>query len=80
MKYKLVPINTSLSIPVPLGLSSEQEAEVVARFRAENPPDVPEAERHELEWLLQHPEKLIPMEQVLQELGIPIPPDDGCGE
>jgi len=39
MKYKYIPVAKGVEIPVRVGLTPEQEAEILARFIAENDPD-----------------------------------------
>jgi hypothetical protein len=68
--YKFVAVTEHVSIPVPLGLTEEQEAEYVRRFLAHTSPEELEAEAREWEQLLRDYEegRTIPAEQVLQEL------------
>jgi hypothetical protein len=67
MQYKDVPISDSVSLPVPLGLTRDEEAQfIAARMAYVNMPQV-EAECQEM-LELWHAGKLIPVETVLEEL------------
>lgn len=70
MKPKFVPISDKLSIPVPPGLTPEQEAEYVERYKAQFNWEEFEKEYKEWEELvaLEREGKTIPFEVVLKEL------------
>ena len=67
MKYKFVDISEGVTIPVPRGLTSEQEQHIIAQFLAQHDPAALEAELREL--LEQFEQgKLVSFEDVLKEL------------
>lgn len=70
MNEKLLKITDTVSIRVPADLTPNQEAEIIARIRADI--DDPERAEAELREVLEMDERgeLVPYEQVLAELGI----------
>jgi hypothetical protein len=69
-KYRYVPINDDLEIPVPVDATPQEEAEIVARFKKENPPEKLAAELEEWWQLLRDHEegKTITGEELLARL------------
>jgi hypothetical protein len=67
MEYKNVDVSDSVSIPVPLGLTSEEEANFIAGRLAFVNLEELEA-RCEEGLRLMHEGKLIPLREVLEEL------------
>jgi hypothetical protein len=68
--YKLIPVTDDYSIAIPEGLPPDQEAALIATRLAEFDPIEMAAECKELRDLRDHPEKCIPLEDVLREMGI----------
>jgi hypothetical protein len=66
MEYRLVQVSETVSIRIPEELTAAQESEVIAHFRwlLENRDQV-EAEFREM---LEHPENLVPVQDLLQDL------------
>ncbi|MCI0740896.1 MAG: hypothetical protein L0Y72_17745 [Gemmataceae bacterium] len=64
----MVKLPEGFSVPVPLNLPPEREAEMLAQYRADLDPDKLEAEFREL-LKLEEEGKLISFEEVLRQLG-----------
>jgi hypothetical protein len=76
--YKWVWISEHVRMPIPLDLSSEQEAELIRKAQAN--PLLSEAEYLELKDLLEHPEKRVPFASLLEEFGIKTDEPPATGE
>lgn len=69
-KHKYIPITKDIAIPVPLGLTEEEEAQAIARFLAGNSLESLEAEVEEYRQLLRDYEegRTFPLEPLLHKL------------
>jgi hypothetical protein len=67
---KLIRVTEHVAIPVPLGLTPDQEIEYVARYMATTSPEELDASAREWEQLLRDFEegRTVPAQQVLREL------------
>jgi hypothetical protein len=68
--YKMIPTGYGYDFAIPDNLPPEQEAALIAQRLAEFDPIEFAAELKELEELRMHPERSIPLEDVLRELGV----------
>lgn len=65
MDYKFIPISETVSVPVSVSLTPEQENEYIALIKACNNPAQLEAECQELEELLNQPDQWLAMDEFL---------------
>lgn len=74
--HKFIPTQYGIEIAIPDNLPPDQEAALIAQRLAEIDPIELAAELKELGELLEHPERGIPMEAVLRELGMDLPQEE----
>ena len=80
-KHKYIPITKDIAIPVPFGLTEEEEAYAVAKFLAFNSLESLEAEVEAYRQLMRDHEegRTFRMEDVLRDLGIDVEDDADAG-
>lgn len=66
--YKFIPVTPEYEIAIPEGMPPEEEAALIARRMAELDPAALAREYKEVQELRAHPERAVPIEEILRDL------------